>query len=88
MEILLRQDELLDLGENLVGRSIICRVGSCWLTQAGDNRDHILRSGDRFNIRARGLLLITATENCRLMLVAEEEAINADFPWQPLTCSH
>ena len=88
MEILLQRNELFDLGKNLSGRRVICQSGCCWLTQAGDNRDHVLRSGDCFDISLRGQLLITATENCRLLLVAEPDVITAGSPWQPLTCSH
>ena len=69
MEILLNERELLDLGENLRGVSIICREGMCWLTQTGDSRDHILRAGGSFTVSASGQLIITATESCRLMLV-------------------
>lgn len=87
MEILLKKQELLDLGKNLSGRRVICRSGCCWLTQAGDNRDHILRAGDCFDIGLRGQLLITATENSRLLLVAEPDAAKSDSLWQPLTCS-
>lgn len=88
MEILLQRNELLDLGKKLSGRRVVCQSGCCWLTQAGDSRDHILRSGDCFDIGLRGQLLITATENSRLLLVAESAVITAGSPWQPLTCSH
>jgi hypothetical protein len=69
MELLLNERELLNLGENLRGLRIVCREGRCWLTQAGDSRDHILRAGDSFTVSACGQLIITATESCRLMLV-------------------
>ena len=68
MELLLNKRELLDLGENLHGVSIVCREGRCWITQAGDSRDHILGVGDRFVVNNSGQLIITATEPCRLML--------------------
>ncbi|GEM_PF-857648 len=69
MELLLNERELLDLGENLRGVRIVCRQGRCWLTQAGDSRDHILRAGNSFMVSANGQLIITATESCRLMLI-------------------
>ena len=68
MELLLNKREMLDLGENLHGVSIVCREGRCWITQAGDSRDHILCVGDRFVVNSSGQLIITATEPCRLML--------------------
>lgn len=68
MELLLNKRELLDLGDGLLGMSIVCREGRCWITQAGDSRDYILAVGDRFVVDKSGLLIITATESCRLML--------------------
>ena len=68
MELLLNKQEMLDLGNDLHGVSIVCRNGRCWITQAGDSRDHILGVGDRFVVKSSGQLIITATEPCRLML--------------------
>jgi len=68
MELLLNKRELLDLGENQQGVSIVCREGRCWITQAGDSRDHILGIGDKFVVNSSRQLIITATEPCRLML--------------------
>jgi len=68
VELLLNNREMLDLGESLHGASIVCREGRCWITQAGDNRDHILGVGDRFVVNSSGKLIITTTESCRLML--------------------
>ena len=73
MDLLLNRQELLDLGEGLQGVRIICRTGRCWLTQAGDNRDHILGPGDGFLVRTRGRLILTAAQPCRLMLTAPKQ---------------
>ena len=75
MELLLTNSELLDLGKNLRGVCIACLDGRCWLTQSGDNRDHILGRGDCFTVRSNGRLIITAAKSCRLML---EQAVNLD----------
>jgi len=72
MDLLLNNREMLDLGKGLRGVRIECRDGRCWLTQSGDNRDHILGTGDSFTVRAQGRLIITATEPCRLLLVKTE----------------
>ena len=72
MELLMNKRELLDLGENLRGVSIVCREGRCWLTQAGDSRDHILTAGGSFTVRSSGKLIVTAAEGCRLMLTSPE----------------
>ncbi len=83
MELLLENQEILDLGENLHSLSIACQVGCCWITQAGDSRDHILHSGDRFTVRGRGRILISALEPSRLQLVADNDQVKVDIPWQP-----
>ena len=88
MEILLNRNELLDLGDNLCGVRVICQSGSCWLTQAGDNRDYILRPGQGFTINMRGHLVVTATDTCRLMLANEPASVKQDALWQQLSCSN
>ncbi len=84
MEFLLNKRELLDLGEDLRGVSIVCREGRCWLTQAGDSRDHILSAGDSFTVRSSGQLIITATESCRLMLREPERKSRKSRPIKAL----
>lgn len=88
MEIELKQQELLDLGEGPHGGTILCLSGSCWVTQTGDSRDHILRTGQHFSIRKRGQLIVTATESCRLMLVAESATVKSGSLWQQLPCGN
>ena len=73
MEFLLRDHELLDLGGKLRGLRIVCLDGRCWLTQAGDNRDHILGRDDSFTVRSNGKVVITAAKSCRLMLEQKAE---------------
>jgi len=72
MDLLLNNREILDLGKGLQGVRIECIDGRCWLTQSGDDRDHILGAGDNYMIRTRGRLIITAMEPCRLLLVQME----------------
>jgi hypothetical protein len=75
MELLLDRGELLNLGQKLQGLTIVCRAGTCWLTQTGDARDHILRGGHQFQVRAKGQLVLYATARCRLQLVAEKATL-------------
>jgi hypothetical protein len=70
MELLLDNLELIDLGKNLDGASIICTEGRCWITQTGDSRDHILTSGQRFTVRSGGRLIVNAAGPCRLKVSA------------------
>lgn len=85
MEICLQKDEMLDFGSALSGGRLICLAGSCWLTQAGDSRDHILHPGYDFSVEHKGQLIVTATEDCRLMLISKPETSRT--LWRPLTCN-
>ena len=76
MEMLLKQRELIDLGEALQGVKIVCQHGQCWITQSGDSRDHIMSSGGSFTIRGKGQVIVTATESCRIMLVESNKEAN------------
>ncbi|SHJ34786.1 Protein of unknown function [Malonomonas rubra DSM 5091] len=88
MEILLAKNELLDLGHELKGLSIFCHSGRCWVTQSGDGRDHILHSGRSFKASNGRRLIVTATEDCRLMLLGEELEFKYEPLWQRLRCGH
>ena len=72
MELLLNPGELLDLGENLQAMTIICHSGTCWLTQAGDSRDYILRHGQQFKVHNKGKLILQAGIACRLQFFIQE----------------
>lgn len=80
MELLLKQRELLDLGEELQGTRIVCQEGQCWITQSGDSRDHIVKGGGSFTIRAGGRVIVTATDSCRIMLVDRHKACKLQTP--------
>ncbi len=69
MELLLNKQEVLDLGKNCSGIKIVCSVGCCWITCAGDSRDHFLRAGENFTVEHKGQLLVVAMRTTRLMLV-------------------
>jgi len=88
MEILLKKHELLDLGTELRGLSLFCQAGTCWLTQAGDSRDHILRAGHSFTATQNGHLVVAATDNCRLTLIVETVAQESGSFWQRLVCTN
>lgn len=80
MEMLLNKRELLDLGKDLQGVKIVCREGCCWITLAGDSRDHIIKHGNSFIIRSKSRVLITAMESSRLLLTDNKSAGRLDQP--------
>ncbi len=44
-------------------REVVCRSGSCWVTQAGDAADHLLGAGETLRLRRRGLVVVWAIED-------------------------
>lgn len=54
----LRGDEAVRLDGDHRGLPIRCLAGGAWITQEGDGRDHILRSGGAFRITHRGRVMI------------------------------
>ena len=87
MELLLQKHEILDLGRQLQGTSILCQAGSCWLTQTGDDRDHILHPGAQFSSERKGRLILTATEDCRLRLVSNTKTATPSTIWKQRYCN-
>ena len=85
MDILLEKRELLDMGANLRGVNITCIEGRCWITQAGDNRDHVFGTGGSFKILTPGRLIITATETCRLTVNGEGAQAHPGLPEKPFS---
>ena len=80
MELLLEQRELLDLGHNRQGLIIICRAGTCWLTQSGDARDYLLRCGQKHEVRGNGQLILSAIGPCRVRLATQKPLRRALIP--------
>jgi hypothetical protein len=81
MEMLLEQREMLDLDEDLQGVKIVCQHGQCWITQSGDDRDHIIKSGGIFSIRTKEKVIVTAIESCRIMLVESKKSSTLQSPY-------
>ncbi|WP_369682051.1 DUF2917 domain-containing protein [Malonomonas rubra] len=56
-----------------MGCRVVCLAGACWLTQAGDNRCHMLFNGHSFTLSMQGRIVIPATEDCHLLLFAKPQ---------------
>lgn len=87
MQLLLNKYELLELGDDLRSVSVHCQAGCCWLTLAGDSRDHILHAGQSHIIRQRGKVLVLATAATRLQLIGEPKRERLDSLWRQSCCS-
>lgn len=66
MDLLMAENEILSLRGDLRGECLECRVGTVWLTQSGDGRDHFLRPGRPFVIRNKGHIVLTARSKVQL----------------------
>lgn len=84
MQLQLDKQEVFNLGDDLRAVRILCRSGCCWLTQAGDDRDHILRAGRSCTITRRGRVLVLATVETRLQLIAEPAGDQQVSLWRRL----
>ena len=56
------------------GSAILASRGDLWITQEGMRDDFILRPGDRFNVKGRGLILVSATRRGSAQLVVAPPA--------------
>ena len=45
-----------------IGHTVICTSGSVWVTQDGDQRDVVLRTGESFTLDREGPALVQAFE--------------------------
>lgn len=87
MQLLLEKNELFDFGENPGAVSVHCQAGCCWLTQAGDSRDHILRAGQSHNVLSRGKVLVMAIAATQLQVLPALNNSNAVSLWRQACCS-
>lgn len=68
MEILLQNRELLACHGRRNGLRISCGAGNLWVTQQGDSRDHLLKSGQDFETCLAGDIVVTALAASRVRL--------------------
>ena len=53
--------------------------GQVWLTQNGDLRDVFLEAGDSFSFNGRGLTLVQAMRDARLLVSDSSQRASVDF---------
>lgn len=49
LDLLLHRNQILNLERAQPHMAIECKNGVLWVTATGDNRDHMLYAGERFN---------------------------------------
>ena len=66
-ELRLEKGQLLSL-DNVRGLCLRCLYGKAWVTQAGDEKDYLLETGDPLAVDRRGRVVIEALSSCRLTI--------------------
>ncbi len=62
--VVLAAGDLLRLNHTRSPATVLCRRGTCWLTQEGDALDHLLSAGVGHRVQPRGLTLVQALSEC------------------------
>lgn len=63
LELLLHTRQLLTLDNAQHGMAIECKEGVIWVTAAGELRDHMLYSGQRYMPMSNGKVVIEAIDD-------------------------
>ncbi|HEY7117744.1 MAG TPA: DUF2917 domain-containing protein [Tepidisphaeraceae bacterium] len=50
--------------------AIACDRGELWITQSGDERDHVIAEGESFTAAPRGRVVVQALSSARVRLLA------------------
>jgi hypothetical protein len=49
--------------------TIVCKKGLVWLTQTGDNKDHVLTDCEKFTLNHRGVVLMEALPDAQVRII-------------------
>ena len=82
MLLWLEPDEVLCLPRVARGFTVGCERGAALLTQAGDQRDHILTPGSGHVLPGRGKVTVWASENCALRLETPSPRRTLGLRWR------
>lgn len=67
-EVQLAANSLLRMEGDSRGIIILCRSGSCWITQEGDPRDYYLRDEKSFATYREGLVVVQALADTDIVI--------------------
>ena len=62
------------------GTKILCRSGSCWITQEGDLKDYLLESERDFTVHRDGLIVVQALTATEIAVSSEKEKHSVSSP--------
>jgi Protein of unknown function (DUF2917) len=73
IEVQMPANSLLRVEGGSGGIKILCRSGSCWITQEGDSQDHLLEKMGDFTIYRDGLVVVQALTDTEIVVSSEKE---------------
>ena len=68
-EVHLQEKDLYRIDEIEPLTTIVCKKGLVWLTQTGDNNDHVLTDGEKYTLNHRGVVLMEALPNAQVRII-------------------
>jgi hypothetical protein len=72
-EVQMPPNSLLRVEGDSRGIKILCRSGSCWITQEGDLKDYLLENKRNFTIHRDGLVVVQALTDTEIVVSPEIE---------------
>jgi hypothetical protein len=68
-DVQIQEKDLYRIDEIEPMTTIVCKKGLVWLTQSGDNNDHVLTDGEKFTLDRRGVVLLEALPYAQVRII-------------------
>jgi len=68
-DVQIQERDLYRIDEIEPMTTIVCKKGLVWLTQSGDNNDHVLTDGEKFTLDRRGVVLLEALPYAQVSII-------------------
>jgi uncharacterized protein with PhoU and TrkA domain len=82
-ELALEAGQVLTL-DDAEGVRILARRGTVWITEEGNNKDHIVGPGDAIVVARRGRTVVQALQPAWISIEGAPEAANDPFARHPV----
>ena len=79
-EVQMPRNSFLRVEGDSRGTKIVCRSGSCWITQEGDLKDYLLESERDFTVHRDGLIVVQALTDTEIAVSSEKEKHSGSSP--------
>jgi hypothetical protein len=84
-EVQMPRNSFLRVEGDSRGIKILCRSGSCWITQEGDWKDYLLESERDFTVHRDGLIVVQALTDTEIAVSSEKEKHSVCSPSTTVT---